>query len=666
MKIGEVVQFQQQQFFNGAVQLGWVQAKPDLAAEVARSFVFHGPRYHGGGEDGLERDYRLKDTASFVGDLLQGMLDAAQGREVNPYWLAVAGYGSGKSHLSVTIAELFAAPRGETAQQVLAQVRAADAEIGAQLENLLAALSKPVLVLPVDGSGRFHLGNELSQTLFAQLENAGVDADAIRALSPRFSTAEQFVERNFAFRSDAFAAVLPGQDAASIGAALQSQDEMVFDAVNGVYTESNGHPIPIEGQESAQALIATLCDVYCADAGPFSHVLVLFDELGMYLTHAAEHATRSGASVLQELFQGIQDHSGKAQFVGFIQYELKAYLKRFGSADLKHLQRYVTRFDGAEKWYLSTNLETLFAHMLRKDEAAVDALWQQAAPEQQARTTWQRLSLALPGFKRYPTWSDQEQFVRVIHRGCWPLHPLAVWFLTRQQDLVQQRSALAFVKEVTERLSSEPAQTGKALTQVGAAQLVLDYMLPELVAAERETGGGVAETLQGLLAQHAASLDAPQRLLLAGVAVLEKARGGAQDRDLMEALLCEATTLDAGTITETIATLADTLGAVEWNADLRRYELISDGASRGQFEHWLRAQRQAISAEDTRALFVRRGAADCPLGEVRPSFGQERDIKTPDWTFEARQAHLAMFEGLIRQVCDEWQAATLPSDAKAS
>ena len=50
-------------------------------------------------------------------------------------------------------------------------------------------------------------------------------------------------------------------------------------------------------------MIETLGKVYCADDGPFSHVLVLFDELGLYLEHAAEHPERAGARVLQELYQ---------------------------------------------------------------------------------------------------------------------------------------------------------------------------------------------------------------------------------------------------------------------------------------------------------------------------------------------------------------------------
>jgi hypothetical protein len=303
------------------------------------------------------------------------------------------------------LSSLLSDPAGSTAETVIRQLRQADAGIAAEAQALPAAQEKPMLVLPVDGSaGSFHLGSVLSRTVFAQLARAGVDADAVRALSPRFETASEFVERNYALRAQSFSQHLPGHDAGAICAALAEQDEEAFDAVNALYLEANGHPIPIEGQESAQALLETLAAQYCGEQGTFSHVLVLFDELGLYLEHAAEHPERAGARALQEIFQGVQDYRSRIHFLGFIQYELKAYLQRFGGADLRHLQRYLTRFDSAEKAYLSTNLEALFAHLIHKDEDALSRLWSQADAERATATTWQRLSLALPGLSQVSPW----------------------------------------------------------------------------------------------------------------------------------------------------------------------------------------------------------------------------------------------------------------------
>jgi hypothetical protein len=154
---------------------------------------------------------------------------------------------------------------------------------------------------------------------------------------------------------------------------------------------------------------------------------------------------------------------------------------------------------------------------------------------------------SLPGFQRLPVWSDSERFSRVIVQGCWPLHPLATWFLTRQRDIVQSRSVLTFIKDVIERIADEEALTASRLRQVSAAELALRSLLPEMIAAERETGVTVAETLQGLLEKFQSHLNDAQRLALAGVAILEKMRVGKQTQPDMDALLGEAAALDSAT-----------------------------------------------------------------------------------------------------------------------
>lgn len=667
MEIGQLIRFHNERFFEGAVQLSWVQRRIEQARQAAEAFVFHGPRYHGAGEaesEGVEGAYKLKDTASFVRDLLGSLQAGAKGRDVNPYWLVVAGYGSGKSHLALTCSMLLSEPQGRTAQIILDQITRADAEIGTIVARQVAEMGKPALVLPLDGMAGFHLGNALSRAVFEQLHRHGVDADVIRELSPRFQTAEQFVLRNFAVRKDSFVRCLPAMDAEQIAARLRENDEAVYTEVDAIYTEANGLPIPIEGQESAQALIDTLCNVYCAPGGPFSHVVILFDELGRYLEYAAEKPQLAGDFALQQIFQGVQDNSAKVRFVGFIQYELKAYLKRFGGADLRQLQRYITRFDTADKWYLSTNLETIFAHMIGKDEQALQRLWQQTGAERQIRQTWQYLSIGLPGFSRYPVWSDAKRFERIIALGCWPLHPFAVWFLTRQRDLVQSRSALTFIKDVIERIADEDAEVDGRLRQVSAAELVIDSMLPELISAERETGGSTAETLQMLLEKFSGHLDNLQQRLLAGVAVIEKTRIGKQPKELIDALLCEATALAPAALPKGLKFLSE-LGALEWNDDLGQYELLSDGATRGQFQQWLRAQLTGLAADGVRDLFVRRGAADIDvLGDITSDFAQSHQISTRDWIFEAQLAHANTVDKAIVAAFAEWRKASLPKDAK--
>ncbi len=666
MSIGQIIHFHNERFFEGAVQLSWVERREEQARKAAEAFVFHGPRYHGAGDaerEGVEGNYKLKDTASFVRDLLGSMSPELEGREVNPYWLVVAGYGSGKSHLALTCSMLLTEPAGKTAQIIVEQIAQADPEIGRVVAQQIAEMGKPALVLSLDGMAGFHLGNALSQSVFQQLRHHDVDASAIRDLSPRFQTAEQFVDRNFSVRTDSFREHLPDLNCEQICTRLRENDEAVYTAVDAAYSDANGHPIPVEGQESAQELIDTLCSVYCGSDGPFSNVVILFDELGRYLEYASEKPHLAGDFALQQIFQGVQDNSAKVRFVGFIQYELKAYLKRFSGSDLRQLQRYITRFDTAEKWYLSTNLETIFAHMIGKDEDALGQLWNDTSADIHGQQTWQRLSPFLPGFSRYPVWSDPERFERIIAKGCWPLHPFAVWFLTRQRDLVQSRSALTFIKDVIDQITNEDAQADGRLRQVSAAELVVSSMLPELLSAERETGGTTAETLQMLFEKFSGHLDIQQEMLLAGVAVVEKTRVGKQTREVADALLCEATAMDLLSLPTALEALSE-LGAVEWNDDLGQYELLSDGATRGQFQQWMRTQQAGFNADGIRDLFVRRGGANIGLGNVTSDFAQSHEISTPDWFFEAQLTHVNTVENAIRGALQNWRRATSPKDAK--
>ncbi|WP_257279602.1 hypothetical protein [Endozoicomonas sp. ISHI1] len=667
MNIQQIIRFHDENFFEGAVQLGWVQKRVSQAEQAAKAFVFHGPRYHGAGaaeSDGIEGGYRLKDTASFVRDLLESMDAGLSGKDINPYWLAVAGYGSGKSHLALTTATLLSSPTSDTAREIIQQIKQADESLGVQVDNYLGKLNKPALILPLDGMSGFHLGNALSQAVFSQFKQLGIDADAIRNLSPRFKTASQFAERNFEVRKDVFSKHLPSLNIEQITERLNQNDEEIYSVVDEIYINANGSPIPVEGQESAQELIDTLSNVYCSEDGPFSQVIILFDEFGRYLEYAAEKPNLAGDSVLQQIFQGIQDNSSKTRFVGFIQYELKAYLKRFSGIDLRQLQRYVTRFDAADKWYLSSNLETIFAHMIGKDEQALDALWTQTQADSQAQISWERLSGNMPGFDRYPVWNDSDRFKDVIARGCWPLHPVAVWFLSRQRDVVQSRSALTFIRDIIERVADQSSQVDNTIRQVSVAELIINNMLPELVAAERETGGSTAETLQVLLDKFSSHLDEPKQNILAGVAALEKMCVGKKTKTVADSLLCEATALNQHQLEESLQSLSE-LGAVEWNQDLGQYELLSDGASRGQFQQWVRKQLASYSVNDIKNLFIQRAKLNIDsIQDVRSDFAQMNHINTHEWFFETSVAHTGNIESAIKNTFKDWSNAALPNEAK--
>lgn len=663
MKVMDVVRFRNDLFFEGAVQLRWISDNPDRARRAAENFVFHGPRYHGVQREDAGDGYRLRDTASFVADLVDSFAYEDK-RQTNPFSLAIAGYGSGKSHLAVTLATLLGQPDGEVAATIFGRVDAADSEIGKRCRAAMVSLKKPVLSVPLDGMSSFHLGTEITRRIMATLRSHGCNLAPVEELSPRFQTAEQFVSRNFALRRGDFSELLPDRDLEPIVASLRDHDEDVYSQVDRIFERANGARIPVEGQESIQDLIATVTNTYCGDEGPFSGLLILFDEFGRFLEYAGEKPHLAGDSALQQLFQGVQDSGGRARFLGFIQYELKAYIGRLDRQGSVHLQRYITRFEAANKLYLSTNLETLFAHLIEKVEPAL--IDRHLSGGGDAATAHHRFLTALPDAQRFPVWRDEAHFRQIIRAGCWPLDPLAVWFLTRQQDVVQSRSALNIVKFAFDGIANEPALSAEGnLKLISAADLLLPRdVLSEFVAADSARGGTVAETLQAILEGKAAHLDASMRRVLAAAAILLKLKVRNKVREDYQRVLGQAAGLSDDALEQALSTLTDELGVLAWNEDFGQFELIQDAATRGQFMRLLRAAVAAPAARDAGPIFATVARALCKLDEVTPPFANEHQIHTQDWRFEPTYASPATLTRSIANAFNDWRQASDVNEAK--
>jgi len=668
MLLSDLVAFKSELFFEGAVQLRWVNEKPERAASAAENFVFHGPLYHGVKQDdadGISSAYKLKDTATLVLELLETFSPDSTKAEPNPFSLAVAGYGSGKSHFALTFARLLMSPNERTAWQIIRNIISADESIGEQVEQVLEKIGKPSLVVTLDGMSNFHLGSELSRGIINQLKANNLDLAPILDLSPRFTYAGDFVKRNFEIRKQDFAKRFIGLDKDIICAKLEENDESAYELVDDIFYMANGTRIPVEGQESAQDLINTVCENYCGSEGYFANFIILFDEFGRYLEYAAEKPRLAGDSALQQIFQGIQDNGKLTRFVGFIQYELNTYLNKFSHKELLDLKRFTSRFDTANKIFLSSNLETLFAHLIeKKDLKKIRILTQTESNKRITNEVHADLCNSLPSINKYPVWNDSKQFQKVIVEGCWPLHPLTTWFLTRQQDIVQSRSALTFIKDVLDGACRQQITQEGNLFSIPPADLVLRSMLPEILAAERVQAGVIAETLVALLEKYQARLDEPQRLVLAGIMILDKLRILTKERAQVDRLLQLATGLNAKIFAEALKYLSDEIGAVEWNRDLYQYELVADAATRGQFQQVLKKKLSSLDQDKIGDLFISRARLFGELGDIDTDFAVSREIYSRDWQFSAMHAHACNYLDVLTRAFEEWKTAEEHDEAK--
>jgi len=191
-KLQDIVSFRADLLFDGAIDVDWFLHDKDKANLAAESFVFHGPTYHGVSQRdvGTEHGHRIVDSATFVYNILR----RCNGSDDQPFTLAIAGYGTGKSHLAMTLAVLLSEPTGASAERVLANLESADLSIGKNVRQALNELHKPALVVSLNGMGNFDLANEFTRQIMHQLHTNGVDSRALDDLRPRFKMAANLVQ----------------------------------------------------------------------------------------------------------------------------------------------------------------------------------------------------------------------------------------------------------------------------------------------------------------------------------------------------------------------------------------------------------------------------------------------------------------------------------------
>ena len=122
MKLKDLLEFRKDLYFEGAVQADWFYS-PEKASKVSENFVFHGKQYFGIEDQGIGNRRRI-DTISLVEELTSKLNDDHS----NALSLAVADYGTGKSHLAVTLAQIFSGAdyMPETYNKIINNISAID------------------------------------------------------------------------------------------------------------------------------------------------------------------------------------------------------------------------------------------------------------------------------------------------------------------------------------------------------------------------------------------------------------------------------------------------------------------------------------------------------------------------------------------------------------
>lgn len=486
MELGSILEFRKDLYFEGAVQADWFYA-PDRAAKVAENFVFHGNQYFGIEDQGVGNKRQI-DTISLVEELMSKLNDERS----NALSLAIADYGTGKSHLAVTLAQLFSGAEymPETYEKILNNIQGIDSDAATRIRNIAKGRN---FVMVVNGMRDFNLHAEILKAAQKSLKLYGLPDDSLRKLNRAIETAEIFFERNATNSLSLFEKAALKRGWMTTGDKLINQirenlmtDDEAFEIVNEVYAEINGQEIRWDEGLSASSILEMLVSEYCGMNGIFDHVILLFDEFGRYLEYTAGvNAAKSGESGLQQIFeltQKTQNVEGYLHVINFIQRDIKAYLETVDQT--KNVSRYIGRFDQSEKYRISSNLETVFANLIqRKDKQAFNDFvvsWQKNEEDE-----WKRIFTLLNKWVvTKGIWKDYKLFRKVAVEGIYPMHPIATFMLTNLSDYLQNRSSLTLISNYIEEYKNVNVEDTPFL--IMPEHLITGDLYTEMLSAEQE------------------------------------------------------------------------------------------------------------------------------------------------------------------------------------
>ena len=641
MRIGDILAFNKKSYFNGAIQAEWFYDKR-LAGDIAASYVFHGPRYYGvSSQDVQSGQHLLMDTVSYT-SMIAGHISSGQ---ANSFIMTIAGYGTGKSHLAVTLGALFSG-HDQSRRLILENIKSVEYTKG---EEIAAELGDArTLVIALNGMNNFNLDHEVLTCARKALQQHGLDGDMLREITKAYSLAHHFLSQTFNMLSAryGFYAERYGVNCAAdaLFETLEhslDRDKNAFQVVNEVYREINGSFIQWENGISAGEVLSFLHKKLVIEEKHFRKILILFDEFGRYIEYAAHNPVVAGESALQQVFEAVQNSRGGIVHVAFIQSELSAYLSRIDRT--ASIIRYVGRYDASDKYYLSSNFETILANLIqKKDEPAFRKFV--VGPFNRLQGYYQDMLSALNRWakssQKKSVWSDRSMFLDVICKGCYPLHPITVWMLANMASWMQQRSTLTFAENMFAQMGgSRFNEDSDFLPCVRPSDIIESQVFNEMVNSEEK---GLVQSqycllYKEILTKIGDNLSREERTVLNGILITNIGRFECSDYADAVLAVRHCSCLREDSVKRAIHSLENIHGVISFSEITKRFNMYAETNGMNDYTRVLLRRRIAfgnkLAIEDADELIRVNWGLSRP---VETPFARVHNISGSEWCFEKR------------------------------
>ncbi|MBL4935567.1 hypothetical protein JK636_07315 [Clostridium sp. YIM B02515] len=671
VKINDILEFKKENFFDGAVQADWFY-DDRMRVKSSDSYIFHGPKYYGVNQsDVTKTKHKLIDTASFVKVIYDKLYDNFQSSR---FMLTIAGYGAGKSHLSVTLASLLSGDNNELRNSIIEKLYNVDEGIGREIKEK----EDKNLIIVLNGMNDFNLNNEILKSAKKSLKMNALDDSIFEDMTIAYQTAANFLNTTFAAFQDSYMNFasksarfkrLKASELVKLLSAKVFEDAEAYEIINEVYKEKTGSFIKWEEGISASSILTKLHDKYVIKEKKFKGIIILFDEFGRYLEYAAAHPNLASESAIQQIFEAVQNCKPSLLFVGFIQSDLSAYLSRVSN---QNIARYVSRYENSDKYYLSSNLETVLANLVKKKsknaEDIVNNIFNNTL-KSFAHRLFENMNRWIPENSAKSVWSSEQLFNQTIVRGCYPIHPATISFLSLLSSWMQQRSTLSFLSEIFDGYKDQVVGEN-GIPYIYPTAVIKSRIFNEMLNAEEKGRhqGQQCTQFNDLMDKFEEKLSEQEKDILRGILLLNIARYKIYDRaDNILALMYNTGFTEEETRT-VLNNLENELGIIYFDQALKRYAFTAESNSKVDFNKEFAIKKLKVSRHGLFNALNDEIKREIGLDKLEETpFGRVNGITTGEWNFNKKFIEIDEFdERYAINLISEFKAAVHPDTPKGS
>lgn len=635
MKINELLDVKKDNFFSGAIQAEWYY-NAEKRKKVSESYIFHGPKYYGVSNAEVKTvNHKLCDTITFTKTIYNKIYND---KESSRFLLTIAGYGSGKSHLSLTLATLLSGIDKESKRFILKNIEDADKD---EYDEIYKYTKEDNLVLVLNGINDFNLNREILKVAKESLDLFGLDSDIFEDMGEAYNTARIFLKNSYNHLYDKYQEEANkvseygnlSKEELYINLLKDIEKYKAYNIINKVYKLYNGNEIRMDEAISASSVLNRLHKRYVIGEKRFKSIIIFFDEFGRYLEFASSQPGIAGETAIQQIFEAVQNASPSMLFIGFIQSDLSAYISRVNN---ENIIRYVGRYQNSDKYYLSSNLETVLASIIIKRnnaEKIIDGIFDNTLNNFKNKI-YENILRWQPEFKQKSVWSNKDMFIKTILKGCYPIHPITTCMMVNLSSYMQQRSTLSFFSDIFETYKG--IDIDEKIPFIYPIELINSPIFNELINAEERgrISGQSASQYKDLCALYDESLDDDQKQVLAAILIIILNKFKVYDISDCNILIMSITGMQLDEVEMISRQLENRLGIIYFDQDLNRYNFVVEGNSKVDFNKKLIKKKLTTSRNDLISSISEEIKKELKFGSSElTDFGRRNYINTNEWSY---------------------------------